>query len=31
LLYLVFIAPDRDFGSLRPTFEDMLRSLRLRD
>jgi len=31
LLYLVFIAPDRDFGSLRPSFEDMLRSLRLRD
>jgi len=31
LLYLVFIAPDRDFGSLRPTFENMLRSLRLRD
>jgi beta-barrel assembly-enhancing protease len=31
LLYLVFIAPDRDFGSLRPTFEEMLRSLRLRE
>jgi predicted Zn-dependent protease len=31
LLYLVFVAPDRDFGSLRPTFEDMLRSLRIRE
>jgi Zn-dependent protease with chaperone function len=30
LLYLVFIAPDRDFGSLRPTFEQILRSLALR-
>jgi beta-barrel assembly-enhancing protease len=30
LLYLVFVAPDRDFSSLRPTFEQMLRSLRLR-
>jgi Zn-dependent protease with chaperone function len=30
LLYLVFIAPDRDFGSLRPTFEQMLRSMTLR-
>ncbi len=30
LLYLVFIAPDKDFASLRPTFEEMLRSLRLR-
>jgi len=29
LLYLVFTAPDRDFGSLRPTFEQMLRSLTL--
>jgi Zn-dependent protease with chaperone function len=30
LVYMVFIAPDRDFGSLRPSFEQMLRSLRLR-
>jgi len=30
LLYLVSIAPDRDFESLRPTFEQMLKSLRLR-
>jgi len=26
---LVFIAPDKDFGNLRPTFESMLRSLQL--
>lgn len=30
LLYLVFIAPEKDFGSLRPTFEQMLRTLRVR-
>jgi Zn-dependent protease with chaperone function len=30
LLYLVFIAPNNDFGSLRPTFEGMLRSFTLR-
>jgi Zn-dependent protease with chaperone function len=30
LLYLVFIAPDKDFGSLRPTFEQMLRTLKVR-
>ncbi len=30
LLYLVFIAPNNDFGTLRPTFEGMLRSLALR-
>lgn len=30
LLYLVFISPDQDFSQLRPTFEQMLRSLRLR-
>jgi len=30
LLYLVFIAPDKDFVSLRPAFEQMLRSLKLR-
>jgi hypothetical protein len=29
LLYLVFIAPDRDFAKLRPTFEQMLRSVRM--
>ncbi|HVP64733.1 MAG TPA: hypothetical protein VMT82_07545, partial [candidate division Zixibacteria bacterium] len=26
---LVFIAPDKDFGNLRPTFESILRSLQL--
>ena len=30
LLYVVSIAPDRDFETLRPTFEQMLKSLRLR-
>jgi hypothetical protein len=30
LLYLVFIAPDKDFESLRPTFEQMLKSLQLK-
>jgi Zn-dependent protease with chaperone function len=30
ILYLVFIAPDRDFSRLRPTFEQMLRSVRLK-
>jgi Zn-dependent protease with chaperone function len=30
LVYLVSIAPDKDFESLRPTFERMLKSLRLR-
>ena len=30
LTYLVFIAPDVDFNTLRPTFERMLRSLRLK-
>jgi len=30
LLYFVFIAPDKDFGSLRPAFEQMLKSLRLK-
>ena len=29
LLYLVFIAPEKDFDKLRPTFENMLRSVRL--
>jgi predicted Zn-dependent protease len=30
LLYVVLIAPDKDFESLRPTFEQMLKSLRLK-
>jgi len=30
LLYLVFISPDKDFGTLRPTFEQMLRTLRVK-
>jgi hypothetical protein len=30
VLYLVFISPDRDFGSMRPTFEAMLRTLQVR-
>lgn len=30
LLYLVFISPDKDFGSMRPTFEQMLKTLRLK-
>jgi len=30
LLYIVSIAPDKDFEALRPTFEQMLKSLRLR-
>lgn len=29
LLYLVFIAPDKDFSTMRPAFEQMLRSLKL--
>lgn len=29
IIYLVFIAPERDFSKLRPTFEQMLRSFRL--
>jgi hypothetical protein len=28
-LYLIFIAPERDFGALEPTFEKMLSSLRV--
>ena len=28
-LYLIFIAPERDFGALEPTFEKMLQSLRI--
>jgi predicted Zn-dependent protease len=30
MLYVVSIAPDKDFESLRPTFEQMLKSLQLR-
>jgi Zn-dependent protease with chaperone function len=30
VLYVVSIAPDKDFEALRPTFEQMLKSLRLR-
>ncbi len=30
LLYVVSIAPDQDFESLRPTFEQMLKSMRVR-
>lgn len=30
LLYLVFISPDRDFASMRPSFEQMLRTVRLK-
>jgi len=28
-LYLIFIAPERDFGALEPTFGKMLESLRV--
>ncbi len=30
VLYVVSIAPDRDFETLRPTFEEMLKSMRLK-
>ena len=30
LLYLIFISPDKNFGALRPAFEQMLRTLKLR-
>jgi len=30
LVYLVFIAPEKDFDQLRPTFEQMLRTLRVK-
>jgi Zn-dependent protease with chaperone function len=30
VLYLVFISPDRDFGRMAPTFEQMLRSVRIK-
>jgi hypothetical protein len=30
LLYLVFISPDKDFGTMRPTFEQMLKTMRVK-
>ena len=30
IIYIIFIAPDRDYSVLRPTFENMLRSFKLR-
>jgi Zn-dependent protease with chaperone function len=30
VLFLVFISPDKDFGSMRPAFETMLRTLQLK-
>jgi hypothetical protein len=30
VLYLVFISPDKDFASMRPAFEGMLRTLVVR-
>ncbi|HUN89827.1 MAG TPA: M48 family metallopeptidase [Terriglobales bacterium] len=30
LVYVIFISPDQDFMNLRPTFQDMLRSLHLK-
>lgn len=30
LLYMVFISPDKDFGSMRPAFEGMLRTVQVR-
>ncbi len=30
VLYLIFICPDKDFGSMRPTFEAMLRTVQLK-
>jgi beta-barrel assembly-enhancing protease len=30
ILYLVFISPDRDFNSMQPAFQSMLRTLRLK-
>lgn len=30
LLYLVFISPDKDFGTMRPAFESMLRTLQVK-
>jgi hypothetical protein len=31
MVYLVFVAPAQDFNGLRPAFEQMLRSFRLRN
>ena len=30
ILYLVFISPDKDFGTMRPAFEAMLRTLQVK-
>ncbi len=30
VLYLIFISPDKDFGSMRPAFEQMLRTLQVK-
>ena len=30
VLYLVFISPDKDFGAMRPAFEGMVRTLRVK-
>ena len=30
VLYLIFVSPDKDFGSMRPAFETMLRTLQLK-
>jgi len=30
VLYMVFISPDKDFGTMRPTFEAMLRTLQVK-
>jgi beta-barrel assembly-enhancing protease len=30
VVYLVFISPDKDFGTMRPTFEAMLRTLQVK-
>ncbi len=30
LSYMIFVAPEKDFGAIRPTFEQILRSFRLR-
>jgi hypothetical protein len=30
VLYLVFISPDKDFASMRPAFEGMLRTLQVK-
>jgi hypothetical protein len=30
LLYMVFIAPEQDFQSLRPAFEKMVRSFQMK-